>query len=56
VIIEKERIEKSLFGAETDIDNIFPSINKPCEEVLKEIEDVVIEHHKPSNHSFLTFL
>jgi len=35
-MIEKEKIEKSLFGAEPDIDNIFPYINKPCEEVLEE--------------------
>jgi len=36
-MIKKERIEKSLFGAQLDIDNIFPSINKPCEKILKEI-------------------
>jgi len=36
-MIEKERIEKDFSGDEPDIDNIFPSINKPCEEVLKEI-------------------
>ena len=36
MMIEKERIEKSLSGVEPDIDNIFPSINKPCEEVLEE--------------------
>jgi len=36
-MIEKEIIEKSLSEAKPDIDNIFPSINKPCEEVLKEI-------------------
>jgi len=35
-MIEKERIEKSLFGDEQNIDNIFTSINKPCEEVLEE--------------------
>ena len=35
--IKKEKIEKSLSGAEPDIDNILPFINKPCEEVLKEI-------------------
>jgi len=33
--IEKEKKEKSLSGADPYIDNILPSINKSCEEVLK---------------------
>jgi len=34
---ERERkIEKSLFVVEPNIDNISPSINKPCEDVLEE--------------------
>jgi len=34
---ERERkIEKSFSGVEPNIDNIFPSITKPCEEVLEE--------------------
>jgi len=36
VIIEKERIEKSLSEAEPDIDKISPSITKPYEDVLEE--------------------
>jgi len=34
--IAKESTEKSLARAEPDIDNILPSINKPCEDVLEE--------------------
>jgi len=33
---EERKIEKSFSGAELDIDKIFPSITKPCEDVLEE--------------------
>jgi len=35
-MIEKERTKKSFSEDEPDIDNIFHSITKPCEDVLKE--------------------
>jgi len=35
-MIEKESTKKSFSEDEPDIDNIFPSITKPCEDVLKE--------------------
>jgi len=34
--IAKESTKRSLSGSEPDIDNILPSINKPCEDVLEE--------------------